>query len=45
MYGKKGRRVGSETVPGPGLILVYMLWPLVLALAIALMVAAIYLYE
>lgn len=45
MHGARKRRVGPETVRRGGQIALYLLWPLVLALVIVLMVAAIYFYE
>ena len=45
MYGTRKRRLSPETVRRGGQIVLYLLWPLVLALVIVLMVAAIYFYE
>ncbi len=45
MYGRRKRRLTPETVRRRGQIVLYLLWPLVLALAIVLMVVAVYVFE
>jgi hypothetical protein len=45
MYGNKKSRVSPDAIRRRGQIVLYLLWPLVLALAIVLVVVAVYVFE